>query len=123
MNTKINKVMFVVLLFLSLVFAPTARAAPLTAFGPRDLPIPPGTGFPLWYQDSTGLSLGLCTDAASGFCIFLADEFFNPGNPVSFPGNFPAEHFYYLAETFAGPLFYRSGIEGGFGGAGNPADG
>jgi hypothetical protein len=123
MNTKIKTLLFVSVVLLSLVVAPVSHAVPLTAFGPRDLPIPPGTGFPLWYQDSTGLSLGQCSDALSGFCVFLADEFFNPGLPAVFPTNWPAEGFYYLAETFAGPLFYRTAIEAGFGGLGNPADG
>jgi hypothetical protein len=125
----IKRMMFIAVLLLSLVIAPASQAQvvagqpPLVAFGPRDLPIPPGNGFPLWYQDSNGLSLGQCNDALSGFCVFLADDFFNPGLPAVFPANWPAESFYYLAETFAGPLFYRVAIETGFAGVGNPADG
>jgi hypothetical protein len=128
MNTKIKKMMFkrmmfVAVLLLSLAFASSSQAVPLTAFGPRDLPITPGTGFPLWYQDSNGVSIGQCDDAVNGFCILLADEFFNPALPLSFPTNFPGETFYYLAETFAGPLFYRVAVETGFAGLGAPADG
>jgi hypothetical protein len=37
-KTMIKKMMFIAVLLLSLVFAPTSYAVPLTAFGPRDLP-------------------------------------------------------------------------------------
>jgi Bacterial Ig domain/Bacterial cadherin-like domain len=64
--------------------------------GPRNLPTPPGHGFPLWYQDLNGLVLDLCLPNAS-----------DPGNlqgaiclmetppPYTFPASFPGESFYF----------------------------
>lgn len=66
-------------------------------------PVDPYLGFPYWYEDTTGLKLGLCKDP--GMCFFGAD----PLRPVTFPQtveqavagdfNFPDEAFYYAIEN------------------------
>jgi hypothetical protein len=63
----------------------------LTAAGPVD----PANGFPLWYQDSTGITLQHCL-SQTGFC-FTSEP--NPGAPITFPGNFGDENFYFLLEA------------------------
>jgi hypothetical protein len=117
MNTRIKKMtfkrmMFVAVLLLSLVIAPSSYAA-LTAVGPPNAPIPPGDGFPLWYQDSTGLTLGQCLDL-SGNCIVLPDDFYDGVNPIVFPLNYPGESFYWIADTLFGPFRYRAALEAAF---------
>ncbi len=62
-------------------------------------PIDPVTGYPLFYEDTRGLKLGLCTDPTS--CFFALPD---PSQPQSFPGNFPDESFYFAA---------NAGLEGG----------
>ncbi len=108
---------------------PTAASAQ-TPNGPEGLtrvgPVSPSNGYPYWYEDSTGLKLGICTDPAN--CFFRAD----PGSPVQFPqtvadaqaGNFnwPDESFYFAAENLeiaALPLrarvMWHAALEGAFG--------
>lgn len=55
-------------------------------------PINPNNGFPIWYRDTTPLSLELCLDN-SGFCVLPLGQTF----PITFPGNFPDESFYWNA--------------------------
>ena len=50
----------------------------------------PASGFPLYYQDTTGLRLELCFDPTNCFAT-LPD----PNQPLSFPTNFPDEVFYW----------------------------
>jgi hypothetical protein len=60
-------------------------------------------GYPYWYEDTTGLKLGICKN--TGMCFFGA----NPLAPLSFPQtvadaqagnyNWPDEMFYYAAEN------------------------
>ena len=64
-------------------------AVPLAGFGPVD----PLNGFPKYYQDSTGLPLALCLSAVCQPLFALPD----PTQPLSFPGNFPDEIFYFRA--------------------------
>src|SRR5215831_10097853 len=64
-------------------------AVPLAKFGPID----PVHGFPQYYQDSNGLALEPCLSVACNPAFALP----NPGQPLSFPGNFPSEWFYHLA--------------------------
>lgn len=59
-------------------------------------PVDQTHGFPLWYEDDTGLRLSLCTDEAAG-CFFETPD---PTLPVSFPDNFADEAFYWAAEAF-----------------------
>src|SRR5947199_8909378 len=58
--------------------------------------IDPANGYPRWYLDKNGLQLGQCLDAANPAdpCV-LAGTFPNPGQPISFPNNFPDEFFYW----------------------------
>src|SRR5262249_45378327 len=51
----------------------------------------PLNGFPMWYQDSTGLTLQHCL-SQTGFC-FTSEP--NPNAPISFPANFEPENFYF----------------------------
>jgi hypothetical protein len=53
--------------------------------------------FPAFYKDARGLSLDLCLDPNDPFCVPVALPF--PGNPVSFPQNFPTEAFYFNADN------------------------
>ncbi len=58
-------------------------------------PVDPENGFPLWYEDETGLRLDLCTDLTN--CFFFPPD---PVLPATFPTNFPDEAFYWAAEAF-----------------------
>ncbi len=72
----------------------TAAAAP-SASGVVD----PLTGFPTWYQDAAGNRVEMCADPADANCVLAPSVTFNPGDPVTFPGNFPDEAFYALADS------------------------
>ena len=65
----------------------------LIAVGPSD----PVHGFPLWYEDSDGTRLELGLDPNDPNLPAL--ELPTPGAPVVFPGNFPDEAFYFIAEA------------------------
>jgi hypothetical protein len=54
-------------------------------------------GFPTWYRDSNGVRLEACTTLDDPLCSTLPDEVPNPGEPVSYPDNFPGEIFYQMA--------------------------
>src|SRR2546428_194110 len=94
--------------------------------------IAPATGYPRWYLDKNGLQLGQCLDAATPAdpCV-LAGTFPNPGQPISFPNNFPDEFFYWRTTTtinnignVGGRALLVMSTQGGFGGAtGTAADG
>ncbi len=58
--------------------------------GPTD----PVTGFPLWYEDDSGLRLDLCDNQQA--CFFVPPD---PNAPASFPDNFPDEAFYWAADA------------------------
>lgn len=88
-------------LLLPLGLATSSQAATtITVKNPGGLvqagPVSTTNGFPVWYQDSAGRRLELCTDAGDPLCGIPADEVPNPAAPVSFPGNFPGESFYQL---------------------------
>jgi hypothetical protein len=54
--------------------------------------------FPEWYEDADGLRLELCTSGS--LCTATLEEPLpHPSEPVSFPDNFPAEAFWWGAET------------------------
>src|SRR3989442_348892 len=85
--------------------------AQLTTVGPVD----PANGFPLFYGDSNGLSLQHCL-SQTGFC-FVAPP--NPNLPISFPGNFTEESFYFrvianLTVPGAGQALLTYALQGGF---------
>ncbi|MBT2692228.1 IPT/TIG domain protein [Bacillus sp. ISL-55] len=62
-------------------------------------PINALNGFPVWYKDENGLRLQLNTDPNDLFSGLTPADLPNPGQPVSFPDNFPAEAFYFAAEA------------------------
>jgi len=90
-------------------------------------PIAAATGYPRFYTDASGLSLELCLDT-NGFCVLAPLP--NPAAAVSFPGNFPDESFYYIADSNpmnvgpagAGRARMRMVLEGAFA-TGTPAAG
>src|SRR5436309_108127 len=94
--------------------------------------IDPANGYPRWYLDKNGLQLGQCLDAANPAdpCAIVG-TFPNPGQPISFPNNFPDEFSYWPTTTTISnignvggraPLVMSS--QAGFGGAtGTAADG
>ncbi len=66
-----------------------------TAFGAiRVGPIDETNGFPMFYEDETGLRLDLCTDPVN--CFF---EIPQPSLPLAFPTNYPDEAFYWAADS------------------------
>lgn len=88
-------------------------------------PIDSYYGYPYWYEDTTGLKLGICKSEAN--CFFAA----NPLAPLSFPQtiadaqagnyNWPDEMFYWAAENLEiAPLpararvLWHTAIEGAF---------
>ncbi len=99
MRTRIKIVPLLIMLLLSLVFAPTSHAV-LTAVGPTDA----ATRVPAWYQDATGLSLAPCFDN-NGFCSItaVAGPAFDPALPAVFPTNFPEEGFYFYSTATSQP--------------------
>ena len=77
-------------------------------------------GFPVWFQDASGLKLQLCLDQAvekAGGGIFFPCFLGNPapGSPVSFPFNFGAEAFWYASNAFRTYVSRQGGalVEGG----------
>ena len=63
--------------------------------------------FPRWYQDTHGKALELCLStavspdpAAAGglMCVLLPTPDFDPALPIAFPGNFPDESFWFVAD-------------------------
>src|SRR6478735_1392515 len=59
-------------------------------------PIDESNGFPLWYKDTTGQRLELCLDQSPN-CIM--GDLPQPGEAMSFPGNFPDEAFWSMADS------------------------
>ena len=60
-------------------------------------PIDETNGFPLWYKDTNGTRLELCLDPDDANCIM--GDLPHPGQPVSFPDNFPDEAFWSVADS------------------------
>jgi len=102
------------------LLAPATALAELGRVGPTD----PVHGFPVWYQDKTGITMEFCSptnqfELVGGFCLIL------PPAPIStapeiFPTNFSDEHFYYAADAIAdfpttgGRAVLVEAIEGAF---------
>ncbi len=62
-------------------------------------PVSPTDGYPVWYQDKTGLRLEQCGIwTADPMCPAVAPKP-TPGSPTSFPDNYPVEGFYQLANA------------------------
>ena len=93
--------------------------------GPAD----PATGFPRWFEDADGARLELAL-RADPMTPAIADLPFPP-SPIQFPGNFPDESFYFIAEArlpvggvgIVGRARVILALEAAFGGAGVPAPG
>src|SRR5690606_35086925 len=78
--------------------------------------------YPMWYKDSTDLSLELCqsraissrapgTPAAPNYmCMLAAEPGYDDRLPMVFPDNWPSELFWFLAETEI-PQVGNSGYE------------
>jgi hypothetical protein len=90
-------------------------------------PILESNGFPLWYKDTSGQRLELCTDPADALCIPGALP--TLGAPVVFPTNFPDEAFYSVGDSTlatngsGGKAILVASVEAAFAGAGVPAAG
>ncbi len=60
-------------------------------------PIDESNGFPLWYKDTNNVRTELCLDPNDANCIM--GDLPHPGQPVSFPDNFPDEAFWSVADS------------------------
>ena len=70
-------------------------------------PVDPANGFPTWFSDGT-VRLQLCYQAGQGCLV----EPPNPGQPASYPDNFPDEAFWFAAEASSGNLgLYEAALE------------
>jgi hypothetical protein len=56
-------------------------------------------GFPAYYQDANGVRVAPCTNPNDGACAMAPDPNLDTSQPVSFPGNFPGEFFYTVANS------------------------
>ena len=91
-KSLLRSMAILMLLALALRFGSPAYAA-LSAVGPSDT----SNGFPVWYQDSNGLALELCTD--QNYCTLTAADLPNQSAPLSFPDNYPHEMFWWTGES------------------------
>ena len=64
-------------------------------------PISPDHGYPEWYQDENGARVAICDDQDDPLCGLpdVADGTYDPALPISFPGNFPEELFWWSADA------------------------
>jgi hypothetical protein len=112
----------------SLSIAVAAHAAVgLERVGPNDT----DNGYPLWYQDTSGLALDLCIPKHAGqddACLTTPVPG-DPANafPFAFPANWPDELFWYGADALldldGNRAILVQAIEAAFGGAGTPNPG
>ena len=58
-------------------------------------------GFPLWFEDATGVRVQPCLDPAEVNCLApLANPgVYDPNQPLAFPSNYPDEFFYFAADS------------------------
>lgn len=91
---RTNRWFSVLVLSAMSAMAPAKSNAALSAVGPID----PAHGFPVWYQDSTGLALELCLNLRDLLCPAFPSNV-DPRLPVSFPSNFPEEAFWWSGEA------------------------
>lgn len=80
-------------------------------------------GYPDWYSDNNGIQLTPCLDGSDPKCVLPGageEPNFDPKNLTDFPGNFPSEFFYYIAESDiintpgGGKFMMRFALEGAF---------
>lgn len=83
---------------LGLLALMTASAAPAKAELADVGPVSPDNGYPIWYQDTGGLRLELGLDPNDPN-LLQPIPVPDPNQPVSFPGNFPDEAFYWTADA------------------------
>jgi len=103
-------------LLLGVLLAPGPAHAELGRVGPTNAV----NGFPLWYQDKTGITLEFCSPTTqheldAGYCLALPIA----TAPEVFPTNFSDEHFYFAADAIAdfangGRAVLVQGMEGAF---------
>jgi hypothetical protein len=114
-----------VLTSIALCLGATTASAELARVGPSNVPSPPGHGFPLWYQDTSGLVLDICnptTQAQVTPCLLApAPGAPPPTLPFIFPTNWPDEQFWYAwgaSQTLAFPngqgILVEGAIEAAF---------
>lgn len=114
-----RKVLALIVALCMVLSVATAGHAVLKAVGPTSSPVPPGDGFPLWYQDTTNLVLDLClpdpgAERAGGYCLTLPADFPAPNDPVVFPTNYAAEGFWWSAGAIVGPAQLVLALEAAF---------
>ena len=88
----------------------------------------PMHGFPMWFEDANGLRLDLVIDGDP--MAPAVGELPVPGDPLAFPGNYPDEAFYFMAEArlavggagVEGRARVIMALEAAFGGSGVPDD-
>lgn len=110
------------------VLALCAAGVP-AAFGALERVGPTSTanGYPVWYQDKSGLTLEFCqpqnaTELNGGWCLLLPADV-QAGAPEVFPTNFSEEHFYWAGNAIlnfpsngtTGRAVLVLGLEGAFG--------
>ena len=61
-------------------------------------PVSTQNGYPIWYRDADGTEVELCLDGTP-LCRFLPTDVPDPNSPISFPGNFAGENFWWAGEA------------------------
>lgn len=105
----------VLVTLLGILLLAAGANAQLAAVGP----IHPSNGYPVYYQDFTGLTLEQCLDNQDPLCDVIPVP--DPLSPVSFPDNFPDEFFYWFGNAImptngGGDALLVLAVEGAFGG-------
>jgi hypothetical protein len=101
-NSRIISTLALLLMSLSAVSSADA------ALKARSATIDPATGYPTWYQDTNNLALTNCLDQ-NGFCLAAFTGAALPAAKADISAaNFPAESFFYLADT--GPAVSPGGV-------------
>jgi hypothetical protein len=88
------------ILLIAASLAPAPAHAVLERVGPND----PKNFLPVWYQDTTGLTMEFCTprtqaELDGGYCLLLPVDVPTGLAPEVFPGNFSGEHFYWASDV------------------------
>jgi hypothetical protein len=90
-----------------------------TTFLTKVGPVSPDNGYPTYYQDSNNVRLQPCLDESALCGGLAATPIPDPTQPVSFPGNFPDEFFYFLSQATinlpgGGNALFVGALEGAF---------
>jgi len=64
-------------------------------------PVSPVHGFPQWYQDEIGTRVAICDVQDDARCVLpdVPEGSYDPARPMTFPGNFPSELFWWSADA------------------------